>query len=136
MIGRAGHGANSWQLVLADLALILFLVTLSALAREPPGGDEARAPTPHVAPSQALFRPDPRGPTLAQWLAALPQDRRATLTVFARHSDEDRDAVWEQARILGEDAAAAGYEVRVIVTRGPVSELYASLAYDNEIAAR
>lgn len=137
MIGRTGQ---SWQLILADLSLILFLVTLSALASEAGGaGSRDRAPAnappiPHVAPAQALFRPDPNGPGIAQWLAAQPYDPRATVTIFA-HLGEDDEETWNRAQALANEARQGGFAVRVIIEEGvteegAASDLYASLAYD------
>ncbi|MBA4050512.1 MAG: hypothetical protein C0472_01250 [Erythrobacter sp.] len=79
--GRVGHG---WQLILADLALILFLLTLSALpAAEAEAGRQlaARAvqektareslrPEAEIAAAHALFRPVAGGPGLGEWLEA------------------------------------------------------------------
>lgn len=138
MIARSGSGSTGWQLILADLALILFLVTLSALASEEAQPHLAAGSTPHgpeVAPSQALFRPDPFGPTLAEWLARLPRDDRATLTVFAQHTGADRKAIWDQAQALAASAAEEGYPVRVVITKGAQSDLHASLAYDAPVNA-
>lgn len=137
MIAKANNG---WQLVLADLALILFLVTLTALVntRSEPNAKSARAthvapthvaPT-HVAPAQALFRPTTRGPTLAQWLSEQPRDPRTTLTIIAQHTGEDRSLLWDNAQTLAASAARSGVTVRVIITAGDESDLYASLAYD------
>ncbi len=131
--------APSWQLLLADLALILFLVTLCALAYAGPAAQlgEDHNPDPinnpfaaHVAPSQALFRPVEGGPTLAQWLAQRPSDERATVTVFARHSDTDHAVIWDAARALAQDAARSKFAVRVVITSGLTSDIHASLAYD------
>jgi hypothetical protein len=129
--GTSAPEGRSWQLVLADLALILFLVTLAALAASSPAG-QASPPSPsqHFAPSQALFRPVPDGPSLSQWLARQPQDRRATLTIIARHTLDDAAESWERAARLAREGQAAGANVRVVITRGATSELYASLAYD------
>lgn len=126
--------SSSWQLILADLALILFLVTLSALATEEEDINRHRLDDgrrdPQVAPSQALFRPTAEGPSIAQWLAERPRDSRATLTVFAEHSQGDRDAIWQQAKSLAMSARQAGFAVRVVITRRQTSDVYASLAYD------
>lgn len=134
MIARGLDSGLGWQLILADLALILFLVTLSALANAPEEAvREARGatpPSPQFAPSQALFRPDPAGPSIEQWLAARPRDQRATLTVFVQHSGEDREIQWTQAQALAASAEGEGFAVRVLVTEGETSDLYASLAYD------
>lgn len=143
LLAPEARGAPGWQLVLADLALILFLVTLAVLAAT--GGEAgnagkvAAAPAPpalQLAPSQALFRPSPDGPTLAQWLAEQPLDKRATLTVMARHQGDDRAALWDRADALAREAEAVGVRVRVVITNAPVSDLYASLAYDAPAADR
>lgn len=140
---RGGHG---WQLIFADLALILFLLTLSALpAAEATSGQrladtdarekDALGPLqPEVAPSQALFRPVPGGPSLAAWLTAQAPDPRATLTIFATHAAADEAAAWEQAEALAAEARASGARVRTIITSGTADDIYASLAYDAVIA--
>jgi len=134
MIGRAvigrGKGSNGWQLVLADLSLILFLVTLTALVNTSSETGESPERATFVAPSQALFRPTARGPSLAQWLAEQPADPRATLTIIARHSGDDKDLMWDNAQMMAASVAQSGVPVRVIITKGDESDLYASLAYD------
>ncbi|MEP1422166.1 MAG: hypothetical protein ABJK59_10395 [Erythrobacter sp.] len=135
-----GSTNNGWQLVLADLSLILFLVTLTALVNT---SDEANAwhartsvvaplhvAPSYVAPSQALFRPTARGPNLAQWLAEQPADPRATLTIIAQYSSTDKDLVWADAHRMASSIAPSDVPVRVVITKGEQSDLYASLAYD------
>jgi hypothetical protein len=140
---RGGHG---WQLIFADLALILFLLTLSALpAAEATSGQrladtDAReteahgALRPEVAPAMALFRPVPGGPSLGAWLAAQAPDPRATLTVFATHTRGGEAAAWSRAEALATEARASGARVRTIITAGPAEDIYASLAYDAVVA--
>ncbi len=141
---RPGPG---WQLILADLALILFLLTLSALpAAEAERGrkladsaasdkDARGAAVAEIAASQALFRRVAGGPSLPEWLANQPNDPRATLTVFVRHRPGGERSAWETARTLAQEADASGVPVRVIITAGQADEVYASLAYDSVIAA-
>ena len=142
MITRAGHpraglgGGNGWQLVLADLALILFLVTLTALVSSSSKGEDALTRSPYVAPAQALFRPTERGPTLAQWLAEQPADPRLTLTIIARYSGEDQDTVWQDAQNMAASVAGSTIAVRVIVSKAEQSDIYASLAYDEPVTAQ
>lgn len=136
---RGGHG---WQLILADLALILFLLALSALpAAEADTGKklvEARArsedvqhsPKFEIASAQALFRPVAGGPGLSEWLASQPRDPRATLTVFVRHRPGDEAGAWLRARALVDEAEAGGVAVRAVIATGQEADLYASLAYD------
>ena len=131
MITRAGQGGgHSWQLVLADLALILFLVTLTALVNSSSKSDELLIRAPYPAPAQALFRPTSRGPTLSEWLTEQPEDPRLTLTIIAQHSGEDRELMWDNAQLLAASVAGAQIGVRVIITKAEQSDLYASLAYD------
>ena len=139
---RGGHG---WQLILADLALILFLLALSALpAAEAESGrrladTEARERDAlgmlhaEVAPAQALFRPIPGGPSLGAWLIAQEPDPRATLTIFAVHTKGGEAAAWQRAEALAAEARASGVAVRTIIAAGMRAEVYASLAYDAAI---
>lgn len=139
--GRGGHG-HGWQLILADLALILFLLTLSALpAAEADAGRglAARAvqektaretARPEIAAAQALFRPIAGGPPLSAWLAGQTPDPRATLTIFAVHTPGKEREAWSRAEALATEARAAGARVRTIIAAGKEPDLYASLAYD------
>ena len=134
------HGGSGWQLILADLALILFLLTLSALpaaeaeSGEPPADNTALAVLrPEVAPAQALFRAVPGGPSLGAWLAAQSPDPRATLTIFATYSKGGDAAAWARAQALADEARAGGTRVRTIITTGAAADVYASLAYDEKI---
>jgi hypothetical protein len=135
MITHAAARHHGWHFILADLALILFLLTLTALPvdAEVPGTrrKEARAaPQPQIAPAQALFRPVAQGQSLAAWLAGQPRDARATLTIFARHPAGGELQAWQAAQALAQEAAASGVAVRTIIARGAEADLYASLAYD------
>ena len=144
--GAAGRGGHGWQLILADLALILFLLTLSALpaaeaetvralasraVQEKTARGAAQA---EVDAAQALFRPVPGGPALGEWLAAQAPDARATLTIFAVHAPGGEDAAWARAEALAAEARARGARVRTIIASGREADLYASLAYDAPIA--
>ncbi len=145
-----GSGGSSWQLILADLALILFLVTLTALpqgetgigpglAGRVAGSAAARAqthspsPPAEVAAAQALYRPVAGGPSLGEWLAGQPHDPRATLTVFAFHPAGGEAAAWQAARRLAASAQDSGVPVRIIISGGSAADLYASLAYDSAV---
>ena len=140
---RGGHG---WQLILADLALILFLLTLSALpaaeaetgrrlaARAVREETEPGEPRPEIAPAQALFRPVPGAPGLGLWLASQAPDTRTTLTIFATHAPGGEAEAWARASALAVEARGAGARVRTIITVGKEPDLYASLAYDAQVA--
>ncbi len=144
--GAPARGGHGWQLILADLALILFLLTLSALPAaeaETARGLASRAVqeknargavTAEVAAAQALFRPVPGGPALGDWLASQAPDPRATLTIFAIHAPGGEAAAWSRAEALAAEARARGTRVRTIISAGRSADLYASLAYDTPLA--
>jgi len=127
---------TGWQLILADLSLILFLVTISALADASDESEEQGiAPDQNhggasVAPSQALFRPGPNTPSIEQWLAQQPRDPRATLSVIATHRGGGEQQAWDKAQALARRARETGVVVRVLIQPADRSDLYASLAFD------
>ena len=127
---------SGWQLILADLSLILFLVTISALADTSEELEEQEVKPDHsqggasVAPSQALFRPGPNTLSIEQWLAQQPRDPRATLSVVATHRAGEDQPAWEAAQALATQARKSGVVVRVLVQPADRSDLYASLAFD------
>mgnify|MGYP001765149718 CR=1 FL=1 len=125
MIARAGSG---WQTVLADLSLILFMVTAAALQQA-----EERAPTAPVLPAApaladpvALWRAAPGGPDLAAWLAAQPTDPRLRLTIVAHHAGDPVAA----ARAAAMLAARAGRPARIVLEPGAAQPLSAGLTFD------
>ena len=111
MIARTGTG---WQYALADLSLILFMVTAAGVSE--------------AAPSQAPPRSEPvavwraGGPSLAEWLAAQPTDPRQQLTIVAPLS-----AV-EAALVL---AKANPRPARVLLDPAATGAPFATLAYDS-----
>lgn len=129
---------SSWQIILADLALILFLVTAAALSAGHgigPGAGARATTDPAIraaeqAPAQALYRAGPGLPTLAQWLEAQPRDPRAALTIVAEHAPGEEEAAWSDARTMAATAHALGVRSRVIIRESDHSAIHASLAYD------
>jgi hypothetical protein len=140
--GAPARGGLGWQLILADLALILFLLTLSALPAAE--AEKARGLAAHavqektargavkaeVAAAQALYRPVPDGLAIGEWLASQAPDPRATLTIFAVHAPGGEATAWARAEALAAEARAGGTRVRMIISAGRSADLYASLAYD------
>ncbi|MEM7690062.1 MAG: hypothetical protein AAF291_13660 [Pseudomonadota bacterium] len=130
------RNANSWQLILADLALILFLSSAAALSA---GAEEedaphvsAASPSP-IAPSQALYRPGPGLPSLGEWLAQQPRDPRAALTIVAQHQPGQEEQAWSDARSMAATARSMGVRARVIIREGEVRAIHASLGYDQPL---
>jgi hypothetical protein len=120
VIARAGSG---WQTVLADLSLILFMVTASAVNEAPPVQPSAPVVLPALAEPVAQWRAGPDAPPLAQWLALHP-DPRLGLTILAPPDAADA------ALALG---SAAGRPARLVLEPG-LSGLSATLGYDRALA--
>ncbi|WP_052207951.1 hypothetical protein [Croceibacterium mercuriale] len=123
MIPGARAGLGGWQTMLADLALILFLVAASALDRP----DAAPAPVsvtpPQVGTPAAIWRDKPDAPPLAEWLASEQRDPRLQLTLLAAPVDSGR------ALALAADLPDA----RVVIqprTAEQTTGVIAILAYD------
>jgi len=132
VIARAGSG---WQTVLADLSLILFMLSASALSQAGDGTAErpvSRAPSPRAEPL-AVWREAAGSPALGDWLAAQAPDPRAQLTILAPYGPGGQTAALAQATRLAADAARAGVTARVVVEPG-AGETTATLAYDDPAA--
>lgn len=118
-----------WQTTIADLALILFMVTAAAMA-EKPDRAEGGASLPLEAEPLALYRPVGGAPPLAEWLATQPRDGRQHLSILARHRPGEAAAAAATALALAEQARAAGREPRVTIEPASVTDVTAVLSYD------
>ncbi len=126
MIARAGSG---WQTVLADLSLILFMVTAAVVAE--PGTTVAPSP-PHAVPALpalgepvAVWSSAPGAPALGDWLARTGQDPRLRLTIVAAPPDA------QGALTL---AAQAGRPARVLIEPEASGPPLVTLTYDQALA--
>ncbi len=117
MIARAGSG---WQTVLADLSLILFMVSASAVSQAPPSAPPAITALPALGDPVALWRAGAGAPPLKDWLASVVPDPRLRLTIMAAPADA------AAALAL---AAQAGRPARVLIEPG-AGGLIAALTYD------
>ncbi len=123
-----------WQTTLADLALILFMVTAAAIADRPePAPDPAEAAAPGVPAKGeplAIYRDGPGAPPLAEWLASQPHDGRQNLTIVARHRPGGAAAAARRALALERAAAATGRSTRIVVEPADRDDLVAMLDFD------
>lgn len=134
MIMRAGSG---WQYVLADLSLILFMVTAAALAQAQDGAAPDRAAAAHrqgqpLSPQGeplALYRAAPNAPPLAAWLREQPTDPRQQLTIIAQYRPGEQAQALSQAQALARDAGQAGTTARIVIEPG-TGGATAALAFD------
>jgi hypothetical protein len=122
MIARAGTG---WQTTLADLSLILFMVSGAALSQAPaqpqPVAALRVADLPALAEPVAVWRAGPDAPPLRDWLANEGGDPHLRLTILspARHH--------AAALALSE---TAGRPARLVLEAGPDGPILALLTYD------
>lgn len=135
MIARMGTG---WQTLMADLSIVLFMITAAALGQN--GGEGGNAPSrPAQAPSQraeptAVYRAGPGVSPIGDWLAAQPRDPRQMLTIVSTYAPGKENAALDLATRLAREAGAVGQVARVVVEPGQ-GEATATLGYDASAAA-
>ncbi|MEL0252977.1 MAG: hypothetical protein VW935_13690 [Novosphingobium sp.] len=146
MTVRAGTG---WQYALADLSMILFLVTASALAQAGHKG-KAGAVAPHPSLHSAPLAPPPPvaaamdsepvavwsagegAPALRQWLDQVGADPRLEVRVVVRYVGNGRDAALSQAAQLAASGGPRASQARLLVEPGARSGASVSLFYAHE----
>ncbi len=132
---RAGVG---WQYALADLSLILFMVTAAALARKEhaplPPPPSVRAEAPALADPVAVWRAGPGAPTLEHWLASQPLDPRQRLTIVARYSGARAQAAFVRAQTALTSVSKLPASTRMVVEPSNLDDLTATLTWDGSLA--
>ncbi len=147
--------AAAWQTILADLALILFMITAAALAGAPDGpmaplAEPANAPpgerppAPPVPPPRLVAAASPRSepvgvwsdgpgaPPLAAWLRQQGGDPRLRVTILVRHLRGHGLQALAQAEALVRAAGERGSGARIVIEQGPNDSASVLLAYDAE----
>jgi hypothetical protein len=121
-----------WQTTLADLALILFIITAAAMAERPNIARPAETPVSVPASGEplAIYRAARDAPGLAEWLGNQPQDGRQNLTIVARYAPGQAQGAAMSALALQHDALAAGHSARIIVEPGESTDVVAVLDFD------
>jgi len=127
MITKAGGG---WQTIIADLALILFMVSVSAVGGAKPNAAEPAPQAILQAEPGAIYRAHGDGPSLGQWLAGQPADPRQRLTVVARYADGEGEAASAAALAWAGEAQAVGRPARILLEPAEAEDLFAVLAFD------
>lgn len=135
----------SWQTLLADLSLILFMLTASAVTNAPetPAAKAAPAqpaPRPTPKPATPSQRAEPVGvwtdgegaPPLAQWLAEQARDPRLRATIAVRYTGGDRASALSHAARLGEAAGPRAASARIVIEAGTHDAASVTLGYDDE----
>lgn len=119
MIAQNGSG---WQTVLADLSLILFMITAAAVGEAPaPPPLPPLLALPALGEPVAVWRAVPGGPALTTWLAQTATDPRLRLTITAPSA---------AAQAALELSNTAGRPARVVLEPGTSGVPLATLTYD------
>ena len=148
--GARARGAISWQTMLADLALILFMVTAAAMgqpAKTPAAKTPATKPAPKPAPlalpwsargeALAIWRAGAGAPSLGAWLGAQAADQRQQLTISAAYQPGQFAKAAARAAALAAQAGAMGRKARLVIEPADSTahvpggvDISASLAFD------
>ena len=142
--------AMPWQTILADLALILFMMTAAALANAPDGPLLPKAvkaqpaphsPTPLPPPPRppvpsargepvGVWRDGPGAPALAEWLAQQGRDPRLRVSILVRHLSGHEQAALARAGALTAVAGARATGARIVIEPGNADDASVVLAFD------
>ena len=121
MIARMGSG---WQTVLADLSLILFMITAGAVSQAKPQAPALPADKPALpalGEPVAVWSAGPGMPPLRDWLAHTATDPRLRLTILS--SPAAAQAALDLAKVSGRAA-------RVVIEPAMQGPPLATLTYD------
>ncbi len=119
------ESSGKWLVPLADLSLILFIVTGGAL-----GAMQDHRNTPAEGVAAAIYVDGPDAPPLLELLASHPIAAGERLTVLGAYAPGQREAVMRRAEALARQAIAAGVEPRVIVQPAAETRVIARIAHD------
>ncbi|WP_353226590.1 hypothetical protein [Novosphingobium sp.] len=138
-----------WQTILADLSLILFMVTASALAEAPdtplgnasaapksvpkpaakPAPPSAIAPLPRAEPV-AVWRDGAGAPPLPQWLHDVARDPRLRLTITVHYAPGTRAAALAEAARLDRQSGLQASGARIVIEPGLPAGASAAVGFD------
>ena len=132
---------TGWQTTLADLALILFMVTAAAIAEAPDDIEDAAkaqdaettaisTPVPASGQPLAIYRAAPNAPALGEWLAWQSPDERQHLTIVARYAPGGEQNATRDALAWHDAALAAGHSARIVLEPAAYGDLIAVLDFD------
>jgi hypothetical protein len=129
----------AWQVIIADLALILFLTTLAgaSASEDIENGVAQSAPVslakdePSIASSQLIYRPVAGAPAFADWIKQEVADPRLQITIHAAYSDvgDDKLVVAQALKLLNE-AGNAGLDPKLVMRQSMASDVYATASFE------
>jgi len=128
-----GDSTQGWAVTLADLVIILFMITAADLANADVAKSEIEGVEATVAMAEpvAIYRPNGASMPLDAWLETLPDDPRQRLTILVRHNGTNMDGALAQGVALSALADKAGMQARMIVEQSEHPDVAAILAYDS-----
>jgi hypothetical protein len=128
-----GQVSSSWATILADLAIILFMITAADLSNAEIARSAAEPSPAAVTTAEpvALYRPGGSAPPLGRWLAEQPRDPRQQLTIVVRYRAGEADTMAAEGLRLVSQAEAAGRDARLIAEPAERSDTAVVLAYDD-----
>lgn len=130
MIAR---GTSGWQIVLADLSLILFITTATALDMA-----ESAAPLSDIsAQPDTVFSARMEGDDLAIWLANYDADPRETLRIVITYRAGNLDEALLRATNAARIGTAAGHAPQIVLEQGAEADTAATFTFDRpQVLAR
>jgi hypothetical protein len=118
--GNTKRSRASWQTLLADLSLVLFMVTAGALGHARGEAQPApRGAVPQPASPLSVYRDAAGAPPLAAWLAQQRPDARQQLTIVTRYPAGSEGAVPGKVAELLAASARSGAHPRIVIEPGP-----------------
>lgn len=123
------RSTDAWQVILADLSLILFLLAIAGYGASQTSDGVTRKLS-IGEDSQAIFREQDGSSGLVDWIATQNIDPRAQLTIVATYTPEKIGHVWKEVQRLFSEAQSTGHAVRIVIEAGESDDVYVIIAFD------
>ncbi|MCR2832760.1 hypothetical protein [Parerythrobacter lacustris] len=129
----AGPGSHGWLVSLADLSLILFIVTSGAIASSPIQKSLEPidlADLPALGVASEIYVDGPGAPSLSTFLSRHSPAAGEQLTITGVFGPGERQTIARRMEALEAEAIAKGTEPRVILQPGSQAGVYVAFAHD------
>ncbi len=117
----------SWQVLLADLSLILFITTATTVAVQPVSLDGA---TVHRPRTEKIYSSFMSGEDIGEWLAAYTRDPRERLWITIHYRRGDFASAVQRASQLEASASAVGQTPHIALEQSEKNRTTAFFAYN------
>lgn len=132
---RAGSVTQGWLVSLADLSLILFIVTAGAIASDKGGNPNPAFGADGSLPlgvAEQIYIDAPGGPPIEDFLARHAHGPAEQLSITGHFATGERAAIARRVEHLARQAVRAGHVPRTILQPSARSEVYVHFAHDIE----